>query len=76
MLSSASLQSWTPPSLNTNFLLETYPDVGGFENTTLAGMAAPAEVNCPARSPNLTVVSEVKMAFRQILEDLKSWKPS
>ncbi|MDR6659748.1 hypothetical protein J2W51_002318 [Tardiphaga robiniae] len=54
------------------------PDVGGFENTILAlhGSAGSGDFPGEVILPNLTQVSEVKMAFGQIIEDLKGWKPS
>lgn len=54
------------------------PDVGGFENTILAlhGSAGSGDLPGEIILPNLAQVSEVKIAFRQIIEDLKGWKPS
>jgi hypothetical protein len=54
------------------------PDVGDFENTILAmhGSAGSGDLPGEIILPNMAQVSEVKMAFRQILEDLKGWKPS
>jgi hypothetical protein len=54
------------------------PDVGGFENTILAlhGSAGSGGLPGEIMLPKLAEVSEVKMAFRQIIEDLKDWKPS
>jgi hypothetical protein len=54
------------------------PDVGGFENTILAlhGSAGSGDLPGEIILPNLAEVSEVKMAFRQINEGLKGWKPS
>ncbi|WP_441280368.1 hypothetical protein [Tardiphaga sp. 862_B3_N1_1] len=36
---------------------------------------APAAVMYPDHTANLAQVSEVKLAFRQIADDLKGWKP-
>jgi hypothetical protein len=54
------------------------PDVGGFENTILALHSSAGSGDFPGEIilPNLTQVSEVKMAFGQIIEDLKGSKPS
>jgi hypothetical protein len=60
-----------------DFLAGT-PDVGGFENTILALHRSAGSGDLPGEIilPNLAQVSELKMAFRQIIEDLKRWKPS
>ncbi|WP_441277759.1 hypothetical protein AB7783_12155 [Tardiphaga sp. 172_B4_N1_3] len=54
------------------------PDVGGFENTMLALHSSAGSGDLPGEIilPDLAQVSEVKIAFRQIIEDLKGWKPS
>lgn len=54
------------------------PDVTGFENNILAvhESADSDDLSGEVIPFNLTLVSEVKMAFRQIIEDLKGWKPS
>ncbi|MGM4886028.1 hypothetical protein AB8A20_11760 [Tardiphaga sp. 604_B6_N1_1] len=54
------------------------PDTGGFENTILALHSSAGSGDLPGEIvlPNLAQVSEVKMAFRKIVEDLKGWKPS
>ncbi|MGM5025160.1 hypothetical protein [Tardiphaga sp. 862_B3_N4_1] len=54
------------------------PDSSGFENTILAlhGSAGSGDLPGEIVLPNLAQVSEVKMAFDQIIEGLKGWKPS
>ncbi|SNS35382.1 hypothetical protein SAMN05216374_0946 [Tardiphaga sp. OK246] len=53
-------------------------DIGGFDNSILAVYGSAGSGDLPGETilPNMAQVSEVKMVFRQIIEDLKGWKPS